>query len=132
MPAPVILTHRRAEEPPHVLKRARRTVGAGLRGGAVELLQLELDLEHVPEDQALERCVVRADLAGELGDLYGKRLRWRPSDDRFIVESKRHTQDLCADVLAIVIDAAQWQINVRSCLKIAPKNVRHTYARLCI
>jgi hypothetical protein len=48
---------------------------------------------------------MRADLAGELGDLYGKRLRWCPSDDKFIVESVGHTQNLCAGVLSVVVNA---------------------------
>ena len=66
--ATVVLAPVSASKAPHVLQRARRTVGTGLRCGADELLQLEVDLEDIPEYQALERGVVGVDQPGMIAD----------------------------------------------------------------
>ena len=118
----MILAHPCASEAAHVFQTAGRAVGAGLRCGAVELLQLELALEHIPEDQALERGVVRAYLAGVLGHVLRERLAMPPRPHVAIVEGVGHTQHVCAGVLRIVVDAVTAQIAAAARLEINPKN----------
>ena len=120
----MVLLHGRAREPANVFQATRRAVGAGLAGGAVELLQLEVDLEDVPEDQALERGVVRADLAGMVTHLLGEWITGTPGHHLAVVEGVGHTQHLGAGVLRVVVDAAPLEVAPAARLEIKPEHFR--------
>ena len=123
----MVFLHGRASEPTHVLQRAGRAVGARLRRRAVELLQLGLrDLvigaQHEPEDQTFERSVVRADLAGVVGDSGGERLTGHPGYDLVVIESVGHAQHLRADVLGVIVHAPRRQVALAPRFKITIKD----------
>ena len=82
----MIFLHGRASEAAHILKAARRAVGTRLRRGAVELLQLEIDLKDIPEYQALERCVVRVHQPLMILDGLRERLTGEPRPHVFVIK----------------------------------------------
>ena len=84
--AAVVFLHGSASEAAHILKATRRTVGAGLRCGAVELLQLKLDLKDIPEYQALKRCVVRVHQPLVIFDGPRERLTGEPRPHVFVIK----------------------------------------------
>ena len=123
----MVLFHGCASKTPHVLKRTGRAVGARLRRRAVELRQLGLrDLvigaQHEPEDQALKRSVVGADLAGMVGDSGGERLTGQPGHHLVIIKSVGHAQHFGADVLGVVVHAPRRQVALAPRLEIKPES----------
>ena len=116
----MVFLHGRASEAAHILKAARRTVGAGLRCGAVELLQPEIDLKDIPEYQALERCVVRVHQTLVVFDRLRERLTWEPRPHVFVIKCVGHTQHVGAGVLRVIIHAAAAKVATAARLKINP------------
>ena len=82
----MVFLHGSASKAAHILKAARRTVGAGLRCGAVELLQLEVYLKDIPKYQALERCVVRVYQPLVIFDGLRERLTGEPRPHIFVIK----------------------------------------------
>ena len=99
MATSVVLAHRRAGEAASVFQTARRTVGAGLRGGAVELLQRVVLLQDVPKDEPLESGVVGAYLvACEV-----RQRATSPHLDLAVIVRIGHAQYFCGETLRIII-----------------------------
>ena len=119
--AAMILAHPRPSEPAHVFQATRRAVGAGLCCGAVELIQIEIDLQDVPENQPLERCVVRAYLAGVVHDGLRERLAGPPRPHVVVVKGVGHAQHIGASVLCVVIDAAGTKVAAAPGFKVDPQ-----------
>ena len=101
----MILLHAGAERPAYILERARQAVGARLRRRAVELLELEVDLQDIPKDKTLERGVVCADLTCVRCHTLRERMLWEPRHDGLVVERVGHAEHLGAQVLRVVVDA---------------------------
>ena len=111
----MVFLHGRASKAANVFQRARRAIGSALGGGAVELLQIEIDLQDVPKDQALKRRVVGVDYAFVIFDLFGERhffymtmlimYKRKPSFYIIIVKRVGHAQHFGAGVLSVVVDA---------------------------
>ena len=120
--AAMILAHPGTGKAPDILKATRRAVGAGLRGGAVELLQPVVDLEDVPEDQALKRGVVRPDLALVVRDGLRERLIRQPRPHALVVEGVGHAQHVGAGVLRVIVDAALGQVAPAPGFKVDPEH----------
>jgi AcrR family transcriptional regulator len=107
----MVFLHRRAREPADVLKRARRTVGARLRGRAIELLQtrlghLEVRAEHIPEDEPLEGGVMGGDGVQILDAIpHGlrERLVGRPDLHVLVVDRPRHAKHPRRRVLSVSV-----------------------------
>ena len=117
--ASVILSDVQPVEAAHVLQRAGRRVAPGLRGGAVELLQLEIDAQHIPEHKALKRRVMRADLALVVGNISGEWLTRHPGLHVAVVEGVGHAQHVGALVLRVGVDASGPKVAARARLEIA-------------
>jgi len=112
----MVLAHRRAGEAASVFQTARRAVGAGLRGGAVELLQRVVLLEDVPKDEPLKSGVVGADLvACEV-----RQWATGPHLNLAVIVRIRHAQNLCGETLRIVVDACAFEVAGALRLKINP------------
>ena len=101
----MVFAHTGAERAAYVFKAAGQAVGPRLRSGAIELLELEVDLQHIPKDKTLERGVVRADLASVRCHTLRKRMLWEPRHDGLVVERVGHAEHLGAQVLRVVVDA---------------------------
>ena len=123
----MVLLHGRAAEAPHVLQRAGRAVGAGLRCRAVELRQRRLadalvGAQDEPKDKPLEGGVVCSDLACVLRDALRERLVRRPCDDLFVVERVGHAQHGRRAVHTIVIHASCAKVATAAAFKVDPAN----------
>ena len=128
--ATVVLLHVGTGEPAHVLQRPWRAVGAGLRGGAVELLDTGLcdtpgRAQDVPEDQPLKRSVVGTYLAPATDVVINSRWDWLsrlPCDNLIVAEGVAHAQDFCGRILRIVVCALGHQIAAAASLKVKPED----------
>ena len=118
--ATVVLAHVSASKAADVFKAARRAVGPGLSCGAVKLLQLEVDLEDVPENQALECRVVRVDKASMIADSGGEFLRGDPCLHGAIAEGVGHAEHVSAGILRVVVDALGLQVTAAAGLEVNP------------
>ena len=120
--ASVVLAHAGAERPAEILKATGQAVGPRLRGGAIELRQVEGHVEDMPENEPLKGGVVGADLALELGHALGERVRRQPRLHLVVVERIRHAEHLGAWIPRIVVYAAGPQAVAAARLEIKPQN----------
>ena len=119
--ASMILLHASASKAPDILKRPRRTVGTRLGGCAVELLQIEVQLQDVPTNQPFKRGVMCAYGAGVQTHTLGERTVWRPGDDILIVEGVGHTHDIGAGILRVVVHSRCFKVTAGARLEINPE-----------
>ena len=126
--AAMVLLHAGTREPTNVLQRARRTVGARLRGGAIELLQtrlghLEVRAEHIPEDEPLEGGVMGGDGVQILDTIpHGcrERLVGRPDLHVRIIDRPSHAEHPRARVLSVGVRPASDQVALGARLEVDP------------
>ena len=114
----MVFLHRRASKPSSVFQTTGRAVGAGLCCGAVELLQLEVDLQDIPKDQTLKRRVVGVDHARVVFDLGRERLAGQPCADLAVIKGVGHTQHFGACILRVVVHAATLEVTTAAGFKI--------------